>query len=150
MGYKLGKRSLSRLEGVNDDLVTVVKYAIGVTKQDFSVICGLRTIEEQRALVAKGASQTMKSKHIDGNAVDLMAYCDGGRWELNLYDEIAEAMKEGAEAAGVKLRWGAAWTVDDLGAWEGSAENAMNSYIDIRRSQGRRPFIDAPHFEVVF
>jgi len=150
MGYKLGKRSLSRLEGVNDDLVTVVKYAIGVTKQDFSVICGLRTIEEQRALVAKGASQTMKSKHIDGNAVDLMAYCDGGRWELNLYDEIADAMKEGAEATGLKLRWGAAWTVDDLGAWEGSAENAMNSYIDIRRSQGRRPFIDAPHFEVVF
>ena len=150
MGYKLGKRSLSRLEGVNDDLVTVVKYAIGVTKQDFSVICGLRTIDEQRALVAKGASQTLKSKHIDGNAVDLMAYCDGGRWELNLYDEIADAMKEGAEAAGVKLRWGAAWTIDDLGAWDGTAENAMNSYIDIRRSQGRRPFIDAPHFEVVF
>ena len=150
MGYKLGKRSLSRLEGVNDDLVTVVKYAIGVTKQDFSVICGLPTIEEQKALVAKGDSQTMKSKHIDGNAVDLMAYCDGGRWELNLYDEIADAMKEGAEAAGVKLRWGAAWTIDDLGAWDGTAENAMNSYIDIRRSQGRRPFIDAPHFEVVF
>jgi peptidoglycan L-alanyl-D-glutamate endopeptidase CwlK len=150
MGYKLGKRSLSRLEGVNDDLVTVVKYAIGVTKQDFSVICGLRTTEEQRALVAKGASQTMKSKHIDGNAVDLMAYCDGGRWELNLYDEIADAMKEGAEAAGVKLRWGAAWTIDDLGSWDGTAENAMNSYIDIRRSQGRRPFIDAPHFEVMF
>jgi peptidoglycan L-alanyl-D-glutamate endopeptidase CwlK len=150
MGYKLGKRSLSRLEGVNDDLVTVVKYAIGVTKQDFSVICGLRTIEEQKVLVAKGASQTMKSKHIDGNAVDLMAYCNGGRWELNLYDEIADAMKEGAEAAGVKLRWGAAWTINDLGAWDGTAENAMNSYIDIRRSQGRRPFIDAPHFEVVF
>lgn len=150
MGYKLGKRSLSRLEGVNDDLVTVVKYAIGVTKQDFSVICGLRTIEEQKALVAKGASQTMKSKHIDGNAVDLMAYCNGGRWELNLYDEIADAMKESAEAAGVKLRWGAAWTIDDLGAWDGTAENAMNSYIDIRRSQGRRPFIDAPHFEIMF
>ena len=92
----------------------------------------------------------MKSKHLDGNAVDLMAYCNGGRWELNLYDEIADAMKEGAEAAGVKLRWGAAWTIDDLGAWDGTAENAMNSYIDVRRSQNRRPFIDAPHFEVVF
>jgi len=150
MGYKLGKRSLSRLEGVNDDLVTVVKYAIGVTKQDFSVICGLRTIEEQKALVAKGASQTMRSKHIDGNAVDLMAYCNGGgRWELNLYDEIADAMKEAAEASGVKLRWGAAWTIDNIAAWDGTAENAMNSYIDTRRSQGRRPFIDAPHFEVV-
>ena len=150
MGYKLGKRSLSRLEGVNEELVTVVKYAIGVTKQDFSVICGLRTIEEQKALVAKGASQTMRSKHIDGNAVDLMAYCNGGgRWELNLYDEIADAMKEAAEASGVKLRWGAAWTIDNIAAWDGTAENAMNSYIDTRRSQGRRPFIDAPHFEVV-
>jgi len=38
--------------------------------------------------------------------------------------------------------------VDSIGEWEGSAENAMNSYIDIRRSQSRRPFIDAPHFEV--
>ena len=72
MGYKLGKRSLSRLEGVNESLVTIVKYAIGVTKQDFSVICGLRTIEEQKALVAKGASQTMKSKHIDGRVQQKM------------------------------------------------------------------------------
>ena len=150
MGYKLGKRSLSRLEGVNENLVTVVKHAIKITKQDFSVICGLRTIDEQRALVAKGASQTMKSKHIDGNAVDLMAYCNGGRWELNLYDEIADAMKEGAAAAGVKLRWGAAWTIDDLGDYPGTAEHAMVSYIDTRRSQSRRPFIDAPHFEIMF
>ena len=149
MGYKLGKRSLSNLEGVDERLATVVRYAIGVTKQDFSVICGLRTMDEQRALVAKGASQTMKSKHLDGNAVDLMAYCDGGRWELNLYDEIADAMKEGAAAAGVKLRWGAAWTIDDLGAWNDTAEDAMNSYIDTRRSQSRRPFIDAPHFELM-
>jgi peptidoglycan L-alanyl-D-glutamate endopeptidase CwlK len=149
MGYKLGKRSLSKLDGVDERLVTVVKYAIGVTKQDFSVICGLRTIEEQRALVAKGASQTMKSKHIDGNAVDLMAYCTGDRWELNLYDEIADAMKEAAEAVGVKLRWGAAWTIDDLGDYDGTAEHAMLSYIDTRRSQGRRPFIDAPHFELM-
>jgi len=151
MGYKLGKRSLSKLEGVDESLVMVVKYAIGVTKQDFSVICGLRTLEEQRALVAKGASQTMKSKHIDGNAVDLMAYdsSNGGRWELNLYDEIADAMKEAAGMQGVKIRWGAAWTVNDFGAWEGTAENAMNSYIDIRRSQSRRPFIDAPHFELM-
>jgi len=149
MGYKLGKGSLSKLEGIDDRMEAVVKYAIGVTKQDFSVICGLRTIEEQRALVAKGASQTMKSKHIGGHAVDLMAYIDGGRWELNLYDEIADAMKEAADASGVKIKWGAAWTVDSLGDWEGTAENAMNSYVDLRRSQGRRPFIDAPHFELV-
>ena len=108
MAYKLGKRSLEKLEGVDERMVAVVKYAIGATKQDFSVICGLRTIEEQRALVAKGASQTMKSKHIDGLAVDLMAYVDGGRWELNLYDEIADAMAEGARTCDVPIRWASA------------------------------------------
>jgi hypothetical protein len=44
------------------------------TKIDFGVICGLRTMEEQRVLVDKGASKTMRSKHLDGKAVDLMAY----------------------------------------------------------------------------
>jgi len=150
MTYKLGNRSNERLEGVDASLQAVVRTAIGISEQDFSVICGLRTRQEQEALVAKGASQTMKSKHLGGYAVDLMAYIDGGRWELNLYDEIADAMKTAARDCGVKLRWGAAWTIDDLGSWGGTAENAMNSYIDIRRSQGRRPFIDAPHFEVVF
>jgi hypothetical protein len=25
----------------------------------------------------------------------------------------------------------------------------MLSYVDLRRSQGRRPFIDGPHFELI-
>jgi len=149
MSYKLGKRSLQKLEGIDERMAAVVKYAISVTKQDFSVICGLRTIEEQKALVAKGASQTMKSKHIDGLAVDLMAYVDGGRWELNLYDEIADAMAEAARAVDVPVRWGAAWSIPNIAYWDGTMESAMNDYIDTRRSQGRRPFIDAPHFELM-
>jgi len=149
MTFKLSKRSLSKLEGVDERLVAVVRYAITETKVDFGVICGLRTIEEQRQLVAKGASQTMKSRHIDGEAVDLMAFIGSrGSWELNLYDDIAEAMKEGALACDVGIKWGAAWTVPDLRSWEGSMESAMNDYIDTRRSQNRRPFIDAPHFEL--
>ena len=149
MGYKLGNGSLKKLEGVDERLVSVVKYAINVTSQDFSCICGLRTIDEQRKLVEKGASKTMKSKHLEGNAVDLAAYVDGIRWELKLYDEIADAMKEGALAVGVKIRWGAAWHINDFRDWEGSAEDAMNAYVDLRRSQGRRPFIDGPHFELM-
>jgi len=105
MTYKLGKGSLKKLEGIDERMIAVVKYAISVTKQDFSVICGMRTIEEQKVLVAKGASQTMKSKHIDGLAVDLMAYVDGGRWELNLYDEIADAMAEAAREVDVPIVW---------------------------------------------
>ena len=149
MSYKLGKSSLAKLEGIDERMDAVVRYAIGVSKQDFSVICGLRTIEEQKALVAKGASQTMKSKHIDGHAVDLMAYVNGGRWELNLYDEIADAMAEAARVCDVPVRWWAAWTVPNIAQWQGDMESAMNDYIDTRRSQNRRPFIDAPHFELM-
>ena len=150
MAFKLSKRSLSRLEGVNPKLVTVVKTAITMSKVDFGVICGLRTIEEQRELVAKGASQTMKSKHIDGNAVDLMAYIGGrGSWEMNLYDDIADAMKIAADEHNIQIRWGAAWHIPDLREWDSSMQDAMNEYIDLRRSQGRRPFIDGPHFELM-
>lgn len=149
MAFKLSKRSLSRLAGVDEDLVAVVKHAITVTKIDFGVTCGVRTVAEQKALVATGASKTMKSKHLEGHAVDLVAYI-GPRvsWELNLYDNIADAMTEAARDVGVKLRWGAAWHIPDIRSWNGNMEQAMNSYIDLRRSQGRRPFIDGPHFEL--
>ena len=150
MAFKLSKRSLGRLEGVDERMVRVVKTAITVSKIDFGVICGLRTVEEKRELVAKGASQTMKSKHIDGLAVDLMAYI-GGRasWELNLYDDIADAMKIAADEENVQIRWGAAWHINDMREWDSSMQDAMNEYIDLRRSQGRRPFIDGPHFELM-
>jgi peptidoglycan L-alanyl-D-glutamate endopeptidase CwlK len=148
--YKLSQRSLDRMGGVDERLVAVVKHAITSTKTDFGVIQGLRTIEMQKALVAKGASQTMKSKHLDGFAVDLMAYIGGrGSWELNLYDDLADAMAEGANAVGCKVRWGAAWHIDSIGQYKGTMEEAMNEYIDLRRSQGRRPFIDGPHFELM-
>jgi len=150
MAYKLSNRSLSKLEGVDERLVEVVKKAIEYTEVDFGVIQGLRTKEEQEALVAKGASQTMKSKHLEGRAVDLMAYVGNrGVWELNVYDEVADAMKKAAQECGVQIRWGAAWTVPDIREWEGTMEEAMNSYVDTRRSEGRRPFIDAPHFELM-
>jgi len=149
MAFKLSKRSLSHLAGVDEALVAVVKHAITVTKIDFGVTCGVRTVAEQKELVATGASKTMKSKHLEGHAVDLVAYI-GPRvsWELNLYDDIADAMTEAARDVGVKLRWGAAWHIPDIRSWNGNMEQAMNSYIDLRRSQGRRPFIDGPHFEL--
>jgi peptidoglycan LD-endopeptidase CwlK len=89
----------------------------------------------------------MNSKHLTGDAVDLMAFISGrGSWEINLYDEIADAMREGGEKVGINLRWGAAWH-KPLTGWNGTAEALMNEYIDLRRSQGKRPFLDCPHFE---
>ena len=150
MAYKLSTKSQERLIGVEPELKEIVYEAIKVTKVDFGVIEGLRTEEKQKQLVESGASQTMKSKHLEGRAVDLMAYIGGrGSWELSVYDEIADAMKEAAIKVDVAVRWGAAWTVTDIREWEGTMEEAMNSYIDTRRGQGRRPFIDAPHFELM-
>jgi peptidoglycan L-alanyl-D-glutamate endopeptidase CwlK len=148
--FELSQRSLSRLEGVDERLVRVVCSAIRLTNVDFGVSEGLRTEERQKELVASGASKTMKSKHLDGRAVDLVGYIGGKvSWEVTTYDDIAEAMKMAAQAEGVKLRWGAAWHIDDICEYKGTMEEAMNDYIDLRRSQGRRPFIDAPHWELM-
>ena len=140
--------------GVEPELKEVVYEAIKVTKIDFGVIEGLRTEEKQKQLVESGASQTMKSKHLMqdsgfSHAVDLVAY-DGSEvvWEINVYDDIADAMANAAKEVGCRLRWGAAWHIDDIGDYEGTMEDAMNEYVDLRRSQGRRPFIDGPHFEL--
>jgi len=153
MAFKLSKRSLSKLEGVHPELVNVVKLAITLTKVDFGVTFGKRTKEEQEALVKAGRSKTHKSYHLiqtDGysHAVDLMAYVNGPCWELNVYDDVAEAMKTAAMEHDLSIRWGAAWHVEDIRDWGGTMEELMLAYIDLRRRQGKRPFIDAPHFEV--
>ncbi len=155
MGFRLGNRSKQKLEGVHPDMVAVVERAIELTKVDFGVTYGVRTVEEQEKLVASGRSQTMKSKHLIqdtgySHAVDVVAY-DGSDvvWEINVYDDICDAFKEAAIEQGVAIKWGAAWSEGDIRTYEGTAEDAMNNYIDLRRSQGRRPFIDGPHFELM-
>ena len=150
MPYQLSQKSLDRLTGVDPRLVACVKRAIEITTIDFAVTEGLRTKERQIELFNKGASQIRDGgTHVEGIAVDLVAYLeDRISWELNIYDEIADAMKQAAIELDVPLRWGAAWNVPDVRKWEGNMESAMNHYIDERRKQGKRPFIDAPHFEI--
>jgi peptidoglycan L-alanyl-D-glutamate endopeptidase CwlK len=151
MTFKLSERSLMNLRGVDERLVKVVQRAIDITKVDFGVIEGVRTPEKQLEYFNKGASQiAVGGTHVQGKAVDLMAYIGArGSWELNLYDDIADAMKTAAIEQDVAIRWGGAWTVSDIRKWQGTMESAMNAYIDDCRSKGRRPFIDGPHFELV-
>lgn len=155
MAFKLSNRSLGKLEGVHPNMVNTVKRAIELTKVDFGVTYGVRTLEEQEKLYKAGRSQTMKSKHLIqdsgySHAVDLVAY-DGSNvvWELNVYDDICDAMAEAAKEVGAAVKWGAAWSEGDIRSYKGTAEDAMNAYVDLRRSQGRRPFIDGPHFELI-
>jgi peptidoglycan L-alanyl-D-glutamate endopeptidase CwlK len=154
MAFKLSGRSLNKLEGVHPTMVDTVKRAIELSKVDFGVIYGVRSLAEQKRLYEAKRSQTMKSKHLvqeDGysHAVDLMAY-DGSdpSWDIVMYDDIADAMKQAALETGAKICWGAAWNIDDITKWDGTMQEAMNAYIDLRRSQSRTPFIDGPHFQL--
>ena len=54
MTFKLSQKSLDRLDGVHDDLISIVKEVITHSKVDFGVICGTRTKSEQAALVKSG------------------------------------------------------------------------------------------------
>ena len=155
MAFKLSTRSKNNLVGVHPDMVAVVERAIELTKVDFGVTYGVRTKAEQEKLVASGRSQTMKSKHLIqdtgySHAVDVVAY-DGSDvvWEINVYDDICDAFKQAAIEKGVAVKWGAAWSEGDIRFYKGNAEFHMNRYIDKRRADGRRPFIDGPHFELI-
>lgn len=108
-GYKLGKRSLKNLKGVHPDLERVVRRAIQITKQDFTVIEGRRTVARQRELVRKGFSKTMNSRHITGHAVDVVPYPIAHRLSYPNYKwkRVANAMKQAAHELGVDLDWGA-------------------------------------------
>ena len=148
--FKLSRRSLERLDGVHPALIFCVKYAIKVSKVDFGVTEGVRTLRRQKELLKAKKTQTLKSKHLTGHAVDLLAYLNGEAcWELNLYDEIADAMREAAIKYKVKMVWGGSWySVPDIRKWNGSMEEAHLKYLCDKMKQGKRPFIDAPHFQI--
>ena len=108
--FKLGKRSIERLQGVHPALVRVVERAIDLTPVDFTVLEGLRSPERQQTLVASGASQTLNSRHITGHAVDLGAWVDNQvDWSWPLYHQIANAMKAAATELGIPIVWGGDW-----------------------------------------
>jgi peptidoglycan L-alanyl-D-glutamate endopeptidase CwlK len=120
MGYKLGARSLKRLEGLHPDLVKVVKRAIEISEVDFTVLEGMRTTARQRQLMKAGATRTMNSRHLTGHAVDLGAWVGGAvRWDWPLYHKIAVAVKQAAKDVGVPIEWGGDWrTFKDGPHWQ--------------------------------
>lgn len=134
MGFKLGKTSLARLQGVDETLVNVVKRAIEISEVDFTVLEGVRTLERQRELYAQGRTApgkivtwTMKSRHIEGKAVDLVPYPLDWN-DLEKFNKIKDAMFQAARELDVNLRWGADWDGD-------------GKY----REKGE---YDSPHFEI--
>lgn len=106
----LAPRSLKCLEGVHPDLVRVVKRADELGAR-FHVTCGLRTEDQQRALVKAGKSRTMKSRHLTGHAVDFVVAEPGGgvSYEHGDMAACADIFKQAANELGVKIEWGGDW-----------------------------------------
>lgn len=118
--FALGKRSRDNLKGVHPDLVKVIERAIQITKQDFTVIEGLRTKERQAELLKKGATQTLNSRHLTGHAVDIVPWVDGTvSWDWKFYSEVRSAMIQAAGELGVEIEWGGNWkTFKDGPHWQ--------------------------------
>jgi len=153
MSYVLGSKSLAKLEGVHPRLVRVVKRAIELTSQDFAVVDGLRTLEQQKELVKRGASKTLRSKHLRqadgyGHAVDLVPYINGSpRWEWEPIWHIAVAVDTAATALNVTLIWGAVWdkTLMEYGGSPAALKAAVEDY---KRRHPWPDFIDGPHYQL--
>ena len=122
------KRSRERLSTVHPDLQMVMSYV--VKDFDITIICGIRTEEEQAKLYAKGREtpgkivtycdgRERRSKHQSGNAVDV------GPWPLN-WNREEDFIKMGWYIKGVanmlrrygaienEIEWGGDWNFKDL------------------------------------
>lgn len=161
MTFALGARSLTNLQGVISGLVAVTQTAIARSPVDFGVPAkAVRTLAEQRVLLAHGVTKTLHSKHLvhdDGHgwAEDLVPYVDGAFvWEYPVghprhgqvreeFFQIAAAMQSAAATHGAVITWGAVWdrTMDELGS---------DLHAAVAQYNARHPgpdFNDYPHFQ---
>ena len=137
MSFILSQKSLRRLEGVNPALVQVVRRAIQITPIDFIVVEGLRTKERQAYLVEKGASKTMNSRHLTGDAVDLAPIVDNKvSWDWKHFYPLAEAVKQAAKELRTEVRWGGTW------------KNLSETEFKDGKVELSKTFPDGPHFEI--
>lgn len=138
--FKLSKRSLKRLEGVNPLLIAIVVDSIKDSPHDFGIpqFGGLRTAEDQNYLYRKGVSQrdgyTKKSYHQSGNAFDIYGYVDGkATWDKDILEDIANHIMQVAEERyGVHLIWGGDWNNNGIRVDKDPDEN----------------FFDGAHFQL--
>ena len=124
---ELSARDVSRLTGVNRDLVRVVNRAASICPIKFMVVEGVRTIAKQREYFLAGKSKTLRSRHLDGHAVDLAPIVDTDgdgdielSWAMKDFKPIIAAMKQAAKELNIPIEAGADW----------------------------KSFVDAPHFQL--
>ena len=148
--FVFGDKSWEELKGVDTRLQAVVTCALTLTKQDFTVFDGLRTQEEQMEMIRRGSSKATESKHLTGQAVDLVPYVAGKlRWEWNPIFVITKAVYEASSRTGIQLRWGGVWDEEFHRLNPDKLSNEVGAYIKRRQDAGKRVFVDGVHFELL-
>lgn len=114
-GFVFSERSLENLKHVSPKMQAVADCAIKRTEVDFVVYHGLRTAEEHRSMIARGVSWVNRSRHQDGDAIDVMALVNGaGTWEHEPYYKIADAFYSCGDDMNTPITWGGEWRVKDM------------------------------------
>lgn len=107
---KFHQRSLANLDTVHPDLKRVMLEAIENAPFDFGITEGLRTKERQQQLFNEGKSQTLNSRHLTGNAVDIVIFIDNKvTWDLKYYKVLSDHIKAVAKLNDVPIVWGGDW-----------------------------------------
>ncbi len=121
-GFALNQRSLDNLAPTSPRIQAVTHCAAGTPiigpqgqKISFVVYHGFRTDEEQRSMLAKGVSWVNRSRHQDGQAIDVMAVVDGkSTWDAWPYTEISKVFYACGDKLKTPITWGGEWRVKDL------------------------------------
>lgn len=78
--HSFGSKSKEKLNGVSEELIAVCELALSESNYDFSIIDGVRTLEEQTELFVNGKSEAdginIISAHQEGKAVDVYPYVE--------------------------------------------------------------------------
>lgn len=108
MSRSLTARDRQRLVGVHPDLVRVLERARADGAMLWRITEGVRSMDRQAEMVASGKSQTMRSRHLTGHAVDLAV--EDGRggvvWDRPSYERLAAEILAAAKVEGVAVEWG--------------------------------------------
>jgi len=104
--------SASRLEGIDPRLVEILEMARTNSGVPFEISEGKRSQNRQQELYDSGASQTLNSRHLGGNAVDINIPDGSGgvNWDFEAYRPISDSAKAAAAELGYDdFTWGGDW-----------------------------------------
>ena len=165
--YSFGKTSEARLQNLNSTMRSVCTVALRLSEHDFSIIETLRDAETQNKYFKEGYSKLdgykRKSWHQakdDGtaHAVDVCIWRDGKlRWEMGhvLVPVFAEAAQRVYHKCGThfNIRTGYGWQFllrEGKALTEEEIAVGFEKYVLRKEAEGRKVFVDAPHFEIHF